>query len=78
MGKRHKITAGGFKQIKDHWDVWTKGGCEFFHPKDITGLEDILKHCNLCHHIPEILPSQKDKLLERLIKRDAQTKAKRQ
>jgi len=78
MGKRQKITPGQFKEVKMHWDIWTKDGHTFGCEKDAKGLEEILEHCNFCHHVPEILPSQKDKLLERLIKSDAQKKAKRQ
>ncbi|MCX6760509.1 MAG: hypothetical protein NTZ84_00145 [Candidatus Nealsonbacteria bacterium] len=78
MARREKITAGEFKEIKIHWDLWTEDGHIFGYNKNMKGLEEILRHCNFCHHVPEILPSQKDKLLERLIKSDAQTKAKRQ
>lgn len=77
MAKRQKITAGQFKVIKDHWDICTKDGCGPIYPKDINGLEKILGHCGFCHHIPDILPSQKDKLLERLTKIDAHFKTKR-
>lgn len=78
MSRREKITPGQFKEIKIHWDAWTEEGHSFGYNKDIKGLEGVLKHCNFCHHVPEILPSQKDKLLERLIESDAQAKTKRQ
>ena len=77
MGRKQKITPGQFKVIKDHWDFCTNDGCGLLYLKDINGLEKILSHCKFCHHIPDFLPSQKDKLLERLIEREAQIKARR-
>jgi len=74
MGRREKITPGQFKEIKIHWDLWTRKGSNFGYNKDMKALEEILKHCGFCHHIPEILPSQKDKLLERLMESEAQAK----
>lgn len=78
MTRRYKLTAAKFQIIKNHWDPCTKDGQEFVHTKDMKGLEAVLKHCQYYHGVPNLLPSQRDKLLERLlIMSDIEPKIKR-
>lgn len=78
MARWRKLRTAEFQKIKNHWDPWTKDGQEFVHTKDKKGLEAILKHCQYYHGVPNLLASQKDKLLERLIRSDIEPEIKRQ